>query len=188
MRVVLAALVALFSLPSVAAAQDTEFRILDLEFGILGLEFRILDLDLPDSDVAGAATDLTMTETETEIRIALSADVLFDFDKSDIKPEAAAALRQVAALLKEHPDQPVRIEGHTDSKGSDAYNLALSEDRALSVRDWLADEEQLDASGFETVGFGESRPAAPNEHADGSDDPDARQKNRRVEIVIGKAG
>ena len=163
MRVVLAVLLALFCVRLSATAQDTQFRILDLEFRTLDLQFRLLDLVIDETEVAGAATDLEMKETETEIRIALSADVLFDFDKSDIKPEAAAALRQVAAVLKEHPNQPVRIEGHTDSKGSDAYNQALSEDRALSVRDWLADEEGLDASGFVTVGFGETQPAAPNE-------------------------
>ena len=181
MRAVSLALLALFWFASSATGQDNQFRVLDLEF-------RILDLDLPEMEVAGAVTDLEMKETETEIRIALSADVLFDFDKSDIKPEAATALRQVAAVLKEHPGQPVRIEGHTDSKGSDAYNRALSEDRALSVRDWLVDEEGVDGADFEIVGFGESRPAAPNEKADGSDDPEARQKNRRVEIVIGKQG
>ena len=187
MRVLLAALTALI-LSSAAGAQDAQFRILDLGFRLLDLEFRILDLDIAETEVAGAPSDLAVQETETEIRIALSADVLFDFDRSDIKSEATAALSQVAAVLREHPDQPVRIEGHTDSKGSDAYNRALSEDRALSVRDWLVEEEGLDGSAFETVGFGESQPAAPNERLDGADDPDGRQKNRRVEIVIGKQG
>jgi outer membrane protein OmpA-like peptidoglycan-associated protein len=187
MRVLLAVLAALF-LFGAAAAQEAAFRILDIGFRTLDLEFHILDLQIAETEVAGAATDLAMEETETEIRIALSADVLFDFDKSDIKPEAAEALGQVAAVLREHPGQPVRIEGHTDSKGSGAYNHALSEDRALSVRDWLIEEEGLDGSGFEIVGLGESQPAAPNEHPDGSDDPDGRQKNRRVEIVIGKQG
>jgi outer membrane protein OmpA-like peptidoglycan-associated protein len=178
MRPFLVAVAALF-LTASAAAQDTEFRTLDLEF-------RTLDLLIAATEVEGAVMDLAVKETETEIRIALSADVLFDFDKSDIKPEAAEALGQVAALVREHPNQPVRIEGHTDSKGSDAYNKALSEDRALSVQDWLVEEEGLDGGDFETIGFGESQPAAPNELADGSDDPDGRQKNRRVEIVIGK--
>jgi len=177
----LAALVALLPLASAAMAADEQFRILDLEF-------RVLDLNLPETAVGGAPTDLAMKETDTEIRIELSADVLFDFDKSDIKPEAATALHKVAAVLLKHPKQPVRVEGHTDSKGKDAYNKALSEDRALSVRDWLADKEGIDASGFRIIGFGESRPAVPNEHADGSDDPNGRQKNRRVEIVIGKGG
>lgn len=185
MRPLLVAVAALL-LTASAAAQDTEFRTLDIEFRTLDLEFRTLDLLIAATEVEGAVTDLAVEETETEIRIALSADVLFDFDSSDIKPEAAAALGQVAALIRAQTNQPVRIEGHTDSKGSDAYNQALSENRALSVMDWLVDEEGLDGSGFETVGFGESQPAAPNELPDGSDDPDGRQKNRRVEIVIGK--
>jgi len=180
--------VAVLLLTATGAAQETQFQTLDIGFRTLDLEFRVLDLEIAETEVAGATTDLAVEETETEIRIALSADVLFDFDKSDIKAEAAEALGQVAALLREHPDQPVRIEGHTDSKGSDAYNQALSEDRALAVRDWLAEEEGLDGSAFEIVGLGETDPAAPNEHADGSDDPEGRQKNRRVEIVIGKQG
>ncbi|MEX0853917.1 MAG: OmpA family protein [Bauldia sp.] len=187
MRILLAALI-LLPLSVGAEAQDTEFRILDLSFRVLDLEFRVLDLAIAEMEVAGAVTGLAVEETETEIRIALSADVLFDFDKSDIKAEAAQALSAVAAVLRQHPDQPVRIEGHTDSKGSDAYNQALSEDRALSVRDWLDDQENLDGSAFDIAGFGESRPAVPNERPDGSDDPDGRQKNRRVEIVIGKPG
>ena len=169
-----------------AAAQDTEFRTLDIDLRTIDVEFRTLDLMIAATEVEGAVTDLAIKETETEIRIALSADVLFDFDKSDIKPEAAEALKQVATLVREHPNQLVRIEGHTDSKGSDAYNEALSEDRALSVQDWLVEEEGLDGANFETIGFGESQPAAPNEGPDGADDPEGRQKNRRVEIVIGK--
>jgi outer membrane protein OmpA-like peptidoglycan-associated protein len=175
-------------LTAIAAAQDTAFRSVDIGFRELDIEFRTLDLVIAETEVAGETTDLSVVETETEIRIALSADVLFDFDKSDIRAEAAEALRRVATMLREHPDQPVTIEGHTDSKGSDAYNQALSEDRALSVRDWLAEEEGLDASGYMITGFGETRPAAPNEHPDGSDDPEGRQQNRRVEIVIGKQG
>jgi outer membrane protein OmpA-like peptidoglycan-associated protein len=169
-----------------ATAQDAEFRILDLTFQVRDLQFRALDLDLPDRVVAGAPTDLAVAETETEIRISLAADVLFDFDSSDIRDEAAAALSKVATVIREHPNQPVRIEGHTDSKGADAYNQALSEDRALAVKEWLGEEAGIDGAAFEIVGFGESRPAAPNERPDGSDDPEGRQKNRRVEIVIGK--
>jgi outer membrane protein OmpA-like peptidoglycan-associated protein len=180
------ALVAALLLPLAAMAQETEFRALDLEFRSLDIEFLVLDLEIAETEVEGATTDLAVEETETEIRISLAADVLFDFDSSDIRAEAAVALGQVAALLRAHPDQPVRIEGHTDSKGSDAYNQALSEERAFSVREWLGGQESIDAASFEIVGFGETQPAAPNEHADGSDDPDGRQKNRRVEIVIGK--
>ena len=108
------ALVAALLLPVAAMAQETEFRVLDLEFRTVDLEFRTLDLLIEETEVAGATTDLAVEETETEIRISLAADVLFDFDSSDIRTEAAVALGQVAALLREHPDQPVRIEGHTD--------------------------------------------------------------------------
>lgn len=183
-RALLAVFAALL-LPTLAHGQETAGKIVDVGFRAADIEFRSVDLLLEDVGVAGAPQSLAVAETETEIRIELSADVLFDFDKSDIRDEAAAALRQVAAMIRERPGN-VRIEGHTDSKGSDAYNRALSEDRALSVKDWLADVEGLDTAGFEIVGFGESKPVAPNEKPDGSDDPEGRQKNRRVEIVIGK--
>jgi outer membrane protein OmpA-like peptidoglycan-associated protein len=169
-----------------AHAQDSQFRVLDANFRVFDLEFRVLGLDLPEQEVAAKVTDLTMRETETELRIELSADVLFDFDKSDIRAEAADALKRLATILREHAGRPVRIEGHTDSKGSDAYNRALSEDRALSVRDWLAEEEGLELGKASIVGHGEAQPAAPNENPDGSDNPEGRQKNRRVEIIIGK--
>ena len=184
----LCCVLAAVTFPAGAFGQETAGRVLDLDFRTHDLQFRVLDVILPDQEIGGEPISLAVEETETEIRVSLSADVLFDFDKSDIKQEAAAALGQVATLLKEHRDQPVRIEGHTDSKGSDAYNQALSEDRALSVKDWLEEEADIDGSKFEIVGFGEAKPAAPNEHADGSDDPEGRQKNRRVEIVIGKSG
>lgn len=182
----LCCVLAVLLFPAGATGQETAGRVLDLDFPIRDLQFLVVDVVLADQEVGGEPLSLAVEETETEIRIALSADVLFDFDRSDIKPEAAEALGQVATLLREHSDQPVRIEGHTDSKGSDSYNQALSEDRALSVKDWLAEEAGIDGRNFDIVGLGESKPAAPNELADGSDDPAGRQKNRRVEIVIGK--
>ncbi len=78
----------------------------------------------------------------------------------------------------------VRIEGHTDSKGAPAYNQKLSEQRAASVKNWLVEHGGLKKVGFQTKGFGASNPAAPNTKPDGSDDPEGRQKNRRVEIVF----
>jgi outer membrane protein OmpA-like peptidoglycan-associated protein len=80
----------------------------------------------------------------------------------------------------------VRIEGHTDAKGSDAYNQKLSERRAQSVRQWLVQKEGVDGSKMAPQGFGARKPVAPNNKPDGSDDPEGRQKNRRVEIVLAK--
>jgi len=90
-----------------------------------------------------------------------------------------------AALLRERAKGVVRIEGHTDSKGNPPYNQKLSERRADSVRLWLVEREGLSNMKFATQGFGATRPKVPNTKPDGSDDPDGRQTNRRVEIVFG---
>lgn len=125
--------------------------------------------------------------TETEIKIELSADVLFDFDQSDLRPEPEADLNKVATVLKAHPKAIVLIEGHTDAKGADAYNLTLSEKRAASVKRWLVDKGGADGKHLVTKGWGKSKPVAPNAKPDGSDNPEGRQKNRRVEITIKKS-
>ena len=149
-------------------------------------ETKVLDLVFTVKDMGGKVQDLQIKETKSEIRIALAADVLFDFDKADIRPDAQSALKQAADIVREKAKGVVRVEGHTDSKGSDAYNQKLSERRANSVKDWLVKKEGLKDLKFETKGFGSKKPVAPNTKPDGSDDPEGRQKNRRVEIVIGK--
>jgi len=149
-------------------------------------KFQILDLIYKIDDIGGKTVDLQVKETPTEIRIELAADVLFDFDKADIRPDAHKALNQAAGIIRDKAKGLVRIEGHTDSKGSDSYNQKLSDRRAKSVRDWLLKNEGLKNVRFQTSGFGAQKPAVPNAKPDGSDDPDGRQKNRRVEIVIGK--
>ncbi len=136
--------------------------------------------------MGGNAQALEVKETPTEIRISLAADVLFDFDKASLKKEAVAALTNVASMIREHPGVPVRIEGYTDAKGSDPYNQRLSEQRANSVKIWLISKAHLKTTKFATRGFGAKNPVAPNTKPDGSDNPDGRQKNRRVEIVIQK--
>lgn len=147
---------------------------------------QVLDLIYPVQDLGGKVESLKLKETATETRIELPADILFDFDKSDIRPSAADALKQVASILRERAKGTVTVEGHTDAKGTPAYNQTLSERRADSVRRWLVEQEGLTGVNFKTAGFAASRPVAPNTKLDGSDDPDGRQKNRRVEIVFGK--
>lgn len=128
-----------------------------------------------------AMRELGAAETELEIRVRLPADVLFDFDRADIRPDAARALSHLATLIRAHPNAPVRIEGHTDSKGEDQYNVRLSQRRAESVRRWLREREGIAAGNLLTDGVGESRAVASNETEAG------RQANRRVEVVIRKA-
>ena len=149
-------------------------------------KMQVLDLIFKVEDIGGKVLDLQMKETDTEIRIELAADVLFDFDKAEIRRDARNALKQVGDIIREKARGTVRIEGHTDSKGADAYNQKLSERRANSVRDWLVKNEGLKNVRFSTTGFGAKKPAVSNTKPDGSDDPEGRQKNRRVEIVISK--
>jgi outer membrane protein OmpA-like peptidoglycan-associated protein len=77
----------------------------------------------------------------------------------------------------------VLIEGHTDGKGSDSYNQGLSERRAVAVKTALV-VGGLQEARLNVRGFGKTRPVAPNQTPDGADDPDGRQRNRRVEVVI----
>jgi len=126
------------------------------------------------------------TETECETHIGVLADALFDFDKADLRPDAEEALEAAVPEITQATEDgkhPARVEGHTDGKGSDPYNMRLSEARARSVRDWLAHRNILPAS-TEAVGFGKRAPVAPNTFEDGSDNPEGRQKNRRVEITV----
>jgi outer membrane protein OmpA-like peptidoglycan-associated protein len=117
-----------------------------------------------------------------EERMRVGSDFLFDFDRAEVRPEAAPAMTLLAQRVAT-VDQTVMIEGHTDAKGTETYNQGLSERRAAAVRTALA-ERGVRTGQLIIRGFGKSRPIAPNEHADGTDDPDGRQKNRRVEVVI----
>lgn len=129
---------------------------------------------------------LTVQESPKELRLYLAADVLFDFDKSTIRPDAAQALYKVATIIRAKSKGVVRVEGHTDSKGVAAYNARLSEQRAESVKAWLVSKGALNAASLVTHGYGAADPVVPNSRPDGSDDPSGRQRNRRVEIVISK--
>ncbi len=126
-------------------------------------------------------SELNARRTEGTIVVDLPADVLFDFDKASLRPDAEPALSKAAEVLKSYPTAKVAIGGHTDAKGDDAYNNALSLRRAKAVADRLAGPA---GRMLAAEGFGETRPVAPNAHPDGSDDPNGRQKNRRVEIRI----
>lgn len=134
-----------------------------------------------------ALEDLHADVTPQQIKVNLSADVLFDFDKADLKPEAAAQLTEVATVMKAYPGASAQIDGHTDAKGNDAYNQTLSDKRAQSVAAWLAANAGVAASQMHTKGYGRTKPVAPNTNPDGSDNPDGRAKNRRVEITITKS-
>jgi outer membrane protein OmpA-like peptidoglycan-associated protein len=120
-------------------------------------------------------------ETRREARglIVSLSDVLFDFNQASLKPGAKEKLSKLAGILLAYPGRyQMEIEGHTDAIGSDQYNLKLSEARANSVREYLAQAGVAATRIVGVRGFGKARPVATNDTAEG------RQMNRRVEIII----
>jgi outer membrane protein OmpA-like peptidoglycan-associated protein len=104
--------------------------------------------------------------------------IYFDVNKTTIKPESRAALADAAQILKDNPTIRVEIQGHTDSQGSDEYNMRLSDGRAGAVVAYLVQNFGIDAGRLVAKGYGETMPIADNSTADG------RSLNRRVEFVI----
>jgi len=121
--------------------------------------------------------------TGCERRLSVVADALFDFDKANLRPEAEETLVATGPEIAKLGGKPTRIEGHTDALGADAYNQKLSEARATTVRDWLAARSIVPAA-TPIKGFGKTKSIAPNRTSEGRDDPEGRQKNRRVEVVF----
>jgi len=111
------------------------------------------------------------------IKITFDSGILFDIDKSNLRPVSQTNLVDLAKILNKYPDTNILIEGHTDDTGSDDHNLALSKDRAQSVATFLATAEVKSAR-FSVAGYGEAQPIVTNDTADG------RQKNRRVDIAV----
>lgn len=111
--------------------------------------------------------------------ILMPTDLLFDYDSSELRPVAIESLAKLAELIQRNPQSDFLIEGHTDSFGSDEYNLLLSARRAESVRAWLVESMNIPSARIETRGLGKSRLIVP---AGGTIEEQAI--NRRVEIVI----
>ncbi|HTP31453.1 MAG TPA: OmpA family protein [Candidatus Acidoferrales bacterium] len=109
--------------------------------------------------------------------VVTMADVLFATGKYDLKPATREKLAQLSGIILAHPGLMLRIEGYTDSTGSDEFNQKLSEQRAATTRDYLV-QQGLAVTNISAVGFGKANPVADNSTAAG------RQQNRRVEIVL----
>ncbi|MBA2498467.1 MAG: OmpA family protein [Chitinophagaceae bacterium] len=111
------------------------------------------------------------------IVVEFSSEILFGFDKSDLTADAKAKLNDLSKVLTKYPDTDIEIQGHTDDKGTDAYNMRLSERRASSVSEYLR-TLNVASSRISIKGFGESAPEYTNESDEG------RAQNRRVEFLI----
>jgi outer membrane protein OmpA-like peptidoglycan-associated protein len=112
-----------------------------------------------------------------ELKVQFENAILFDLNSYALKPTSKDDLRRVAGVLVKYPDTQLVVGGHTDNTGSDDYNQKLSDQRAYAVKDFLV-ENGVGRERVEARGFGEGRPTASNETAQG------REQNRRVEIQI----
>jgi outer membrane protein OmpA-like peptidoglycan-associated protein len=111
------------------------------------------------------------------IKITFSSGIMFDVDKTFLKDQYKGEIRELATILNKYEDTNILLEGHTDSTGSEAYNLDLSNRRAQAVADYLA-TQNVNPARFSITGYGESQPIASNETSEG------RAQNRRVEVAI----
>ena len=174
--------------------QGTQFRVLDISLRVATIDPKVVDLAEDKAahvaptlnELANKAFGISARETARSIVIELSSDILFDFDRADLRPGAEQSLRKIAEFIAARDKRDVLIEGYTDAKGSDDYNGKLSLARAESVHRWLVRNGRLESATISTAGRGASNPVAPNTQPDGRDDPVGRQKNRRVEIIIKK--
>ncbi|PPK53055.1 OmpA family protein [Marinobacter persicus] len=122
-------------------------------------------------------TGVRVVRNGDQIDLIMPGNITFATDQSSIRPAFTDTLQSVALVLKEFDKTTIRIEGHTDSTGSDSYNQLLSERRASSVRDFLLNQG-IEPSRTRAVGYGERYPVASNETAAG------REQNRRVELTL----
>ena len=153
---------------------------------VASIGFRGLQAQAPaGSSPRSAPTANGSRSSGCEERLTLASDTLFEFERADLSTEAELSLQVVGALLQQKAgNRPVVIEGHTDALGPDWYNDKLREKRAQVVRNWLVERGFLRPEQATVKAFGKRRPVAPNTKADGSDDPEGRKQNRRVEIVV----
>lgn len=127
--------------------------------------------------------DLDAVELGDQTVLTLNESVLFAFGESTLQRDSFEALTRVATVLSTGSEGDIAIVGHTDAIGDDASNQTLSLARAEAVAEALI-EAGVDGARLEVSGAGETIPVAPNENDDGSDNPDGRALNRRVEITF----
>jgi len=111
-------------------------------------------------------------------------NIYYEFDKADLTQASKAVLDTLFDILKENPQIAIELSSHTDSKGSDKYNLDLSQKRAESCTNYLINEKGVAKERVTAKGYGETVPVAPNTKPDGKDDEEGRAKNRRTEFKI----
>lgn len=137
-------------------------------------------MDNQEQDMRAALADSEAAAIRREgdlLAVSLKGDVTFDYDSATVRPGLYAEIDRISNVLIKYPQTVIRVEGHTDSTGSDTYNMDLSQRRADSVKNLFV-QRGVSVSRIETMAFGESMPIADNSTEAG------RAMNRRVEIKI----
>jgi len=143
-------------------------------------------IDVPNPDirtVEEVTTKYQITQHDDAIVLRIPGDMLFDFDKAELKRDAQLALAGTIVVLKSYPLRKLYVNGYTDSIGSASYNMDLSLRRAKAVSDWYVSGGYLPRSKVEPWPHGKADPVAPNTIG-GRDNPAGRAENRRVELVL----
>ncbi|HBP30369.1 MAG TPA: OmpA family protein [Advenella kashmirensis] len=171
---------------------------MDLVPQVLDLQATSSDLQVASSDLNAAASELSesakkLIEENGRISVrkadggtilSVASDILFAFDSANLSPKAQATLKDISTIIRDSQVKVVKVIGHTDARGTDAYNRKLSKTRAQSVAAFLV-REGVAQSRIRSQGRGEAEPMAENE-INGKDNPSGRAKNRRVEFVLPK--
>ncbi|MDY0042190.1 MAG: OmpA family protein [Desulforhabdus sp.] len=137
-------------------------------------------MDKQEQELRQALANVESASIQREqdvLAVSFRSDVLFSTDSAVLQPGGYSEIDRVAGVLMRYPETRIRVEGHTDGTGSEIYNLRLSEDRALAVKNALI-ARGIDPARIEAIGFGEVQPVA------GNDTEAGRQLNRRVNILI----
>ncbi len=134
-------------------------------------------MDKQAEEIKKSVPDAHVERVGEGIVVEFNSNILFGFDQSDLSAEAKSSLDKLVLVLNSYADTDIELQGHTDSRGSESYNQALSERRAGAVSGYLA-SRNIDTSRLTVKGFGETLPKYDNDTADG------RTQNRRVEFLI----
>src|SRR5665647_101745 len=135
------------------------------------------DMDKQAEEIKNDIPGAKVERVAEGIKVEFNEKILFAFSKSDIGDSARINLNKLVTVLNKYPNTNIEIQGHTDSRGTDEYNMGLSERRATAVRDYLQ-SQGIASARMTTKGFGESAPAYTN------DTPGGMAQNRRVEFLI----
>ncbi len=134
-------------------------------------------MDKQAEEIKNKVDGVEVIRAEEGIKLVFDSGILFDFDSANLQSHAKSNIQKLSEILSEYQKTNIIIEGHTDSQGSDEYNLELSRERAKAVANYLSNQG-VASERFTTVGYGESKPVASNDTESG------RQQNRRVEIGV----